>query len=432
MKKNKNFLIVILALALSAALLVGCAPKQQAVTLPEVAPVAEESTSGGVLFLKVNPEIALHYDANGNVTKVEACNADAQKLLKNFTGFEGKQAQEVLEELVQLIGNAGYLVEEAEGKARRIVLELDSGSQVPHEKFLEDMAAHVKQCVENTEWTGEVEYDYDKTPVKAIPAETEPAVPTVKSVNLCPTCGDDDCDDGEFCDDADELAENLREQENREKGIRCSICGDYDCDDGEYCDDADELQENLREEQPKPTEPKPTEPKPTKPAPTLCPICGDDDCDDGKYCDDADELEENLREQENREKGIRCSICGDYDCDDGEYCDDADELEENLREEQPKPTEPKPTEPKPTKPAPTLCPICGDDDCNDGENCDDWDELEENLREQENREKGIRCPVCGDDDCDDGDDCDDWDERFEDDDDDDDDDDHHHGRHHDD
>ena len=431
MKKNKNFLIVILALALSAALLVGCAPKQQAVTLPEVAPVAEESTSGGVLFLKVNPEIALHYDENGKVTKVEARNADARNLLKNFTGFEGKQAQEVLEELVQLIGNAGYLVEEAEGKARRIVLELDPGSQVPHEKFLEDMAAHVKQCVENTEWTGEVEYDYDEAPVKTLSTETVPVVPE-KPVNLCPTCGDDDCDDGEFCDDADELAENLREQENREKGIRCSICGDYDCDDGEYCDDADELEENLREEQPKPTEPKPTEPKPTKPAPTLCPICGDDDCDDGKYCDDADELEENLREQENREKGIRCSICGDYDCDDGEYCDDADELEENLREEQPKPTEPKPTEPKPTKPAPTLCPICGDDDCDDGEYCDDWDELEENLREQENREKGIRCPVCGDDDCDDGDDCDDWDERFEDDDDDDDDDDHHHGRHHDD
>ena len=324
MKKNKNFLIVILALALSAALLVGCAPKQQAVTLPEVAPVAEESTSGGVLFLKVNPEIALHYDENGKVTKVEARNADARNLLKNFTGFEGKQAQEVLEELVQLIGNAGYLVEEAEGKARRIVLELDPGSQVPHEKFLEDMAAHVKQCVENTEWTGEVEYDYDEAPVKTLSTETVPVVPE-KPVNLCPTCGDDDCDDGEFCDDADELAENLREQETREKGIRCSSCGDYDCDDGEYCDDADELEENLREEQPKPTEPKPTEPKPTKPAPTLCPICGDDDCDDGEYCDDWDELEENLREQENREKGIRCPVCGDDDCDDGDDCDDWDE-----------------------------------------------------------------------------------------------------------
>ena len=31
--------------------------------------------------------------------------------------------------------------------------------------------------------------------------------------NLCPICGDDDCDDGEYCDDADEKAENQRENE---------------------------------------------------------------------------------------------------------------------------------------------------------------------------------------------------------------------------
>ena len=80
MKKNKNFLIVILALALSAALLVGCAPKQQAEALPEAAHMVEESIPGGVLFLKVNPEIALYYDENGNVIKLEARNTDAQKL----------------------------------------------------------------------------------------------------------------------------------------------------------------------------------------------------------------------------------------------------------------------------------------------------------------------------------------------------------------
>ena len=233
MKKNKNFLVVILALALSAALLVGCAPKQQAAVLPEAAHVVEESVPGGVLYLKVNPEIALHYDENGKVTKLEARNPDAEKLLKNFTGFEGKQTQEVLEELVQLIGNAGYLVEEAEGKARRIGLELDPGSQVPHDKFLEDMAEHVKKCVENKEWNGEVELEYEEK----IPSATEPVkVPE----GLCPTCGDNDCHDGQFCDDADELEENLREQENREKGIRCPICGDHDCDDGEYCDDWDD------------------------------------------------------------------------------------------------------------------------------------------------------------------------------------------------
>jgi len=51
---------------------------------------------------------------------------------------------------------------------------------------------------------------------------------------LCPICGDDDCDDGVYCDDAHELQENLREHD----GILCTICGDDDCDDGIFCDDA--------------------------------------------------------------------------------------------------------------------------------------------------------------------------------------------------
>ena len=136
-----------------------------------------------------------------------------------------------------------------------------------------------------------------------------------QSVILCEICGDDDCNDGIYCDDADELAENLREAETRRNGTPCEICGDYDCDDGIYCDDAHEKHENLAEEK-KPT---PTEPKPSV---TLCEICGDDDCDDGVYCDDADELAENLWEAENRKNGTPCEICGDYDCDDGPYCDD--------------------------------------------------------------------------------------------------------------
>ena len=54
---------------------------------------------------------------------------------------------------------------------------------------------------------------------------------------LCETCGDDDCDDGIYCDDADELAENLWEAEQEKKGTPCKICGQRDCDDSPYCDD---------------------------------------------------------------------------------------------------------------------------------------------------------------------------------------------------
>ena len=248
----KKLLSLVLVLALSAALLVGCAAPSQTAAAPQVQaeapaepvsagkPAEEPRRTGGVLCVKINPEIALHYDENGKVTKLEGRNAEGIQILKGFDGFEGKDTAQVLEELVDIIGKAGYFVEEADGNARRIVLELDPGSQVPHEQFLQDMAAHVKSCVESKNWVGEREFEYpEKVPQTSA---TEPAAPkaTTPAVTLCPICGDDDCDDGKYCDDADELAENLREAENRKKGITCPVCGDYDCDDGKFCDDWDD------------------------------------------------------------------------------------------------------------------------------------------------------------------------------------------------
>ena len=176
----KKLTTLILVLALSAALLIGCAAPTQ------IAPQAMQHTAsleiqpqlqltGGVLCLKINPEIAVHYDENGKVTKSEGRNPEGIRLVENFSGYVGKETSQVLEELVQVIGQAGYFVEEAEGKARKIVLELDPGSQVPHDQFLEDMAQHVKLCVESKNWTGEREFDYDQQPTQpTTPATTQP------------------------------------------------------------------------------------------------------------------------------------------------------------------------------------------------------------------------------------------------------------------
>lgn len=255
----KKILTLISVLALSAALLVGCAFPVQKIAAtehtrgehieiqPDVASLSQiTQAAGGVLCLKINPEIALHYDENGKVTKLEGRNQDGTQLLKDFAGYEGKETSQVLEELVQLIGQAGYFVEEADGTARRIVLELDPGSQIPHDRFLEDMAEHVKSCVESKNWIGEREYEYPEKqiPETTAPAATEAAGGTTSAstapAGLCPVCADDDCDDGKYCDDADEKAENLREQENKKNGKACPVCGDYDCDDGDRCDDWDD------------------------------------------------------------------------------------------------------------------------------------------------------------------------------------------------
>lgn len=396
----KNLLTQIFVFALSAALLVGCAvPTQNTAAhqhpqeghsieiVPELNQLSEVvQSAGGILRLKINPEIALHYDENGKVTKLEGRNADGVQLLQSFTGYEGKETSQVLEELVQVIGQAGYFVEEAEGKARKIVLELDPGSQVPHEKFLEDMAQHVKACVESKSWNGDREYDYaEPIPQEATaPAATEPAEPAATTpatketetatstvpAGLCPVCADDDCKDGAKCDDADDKAENLKEYERLMSGKVCPTCADPDCDDGAKCDDADEKAENEKENEAKKkaastkkkTSTKKTTTTAAKKTTTstkktttakksttsgkvpagLCPVCADDDCDDGAKCDDADEKAENLKEYKEKQaakktsstkktttkKVTKCSVCGESDCDDGKYCDDWDDRDD--------------------------------------------------------------------------------------------------------
>lgn len=255
----KKILSILFVLTLSASLLLGCSPQEEA-AVPVAVPALEEVSAGGVLCLKINPEIALHYDENGIVTKVEGRNRDGKAIVEKITGYEGQETAQVLADLVDRIGKAGYFVEEADGTARRITLELDPGSQVPHDRFLEDMAAHVKQCVQDRTWVGKTEYDIDEptTTIAAPPTETVPTTepPAEKPVTtpapaakpqkqvpaLCPVCADDDCDDGAYCDDWDDKAENQREAERIASGIPCDVCGDLDCG-ALNCDDWDEKYE---------------------------------------------------------------------------------------------------------------------------------------------------------------------------------------------
>ncbi len=141
--KKSRLISIILTLSMTIMLFVGCAtqPKEQV-----------NLATGGTLLLKVNPEIAITYDENGNVTKLESCNQDAQAILKDYTGFEGKDTALVVKDLVEKIGNAGYFVEEVEGERRHIVIEIEKGSVVPDEKFMDNVVTAVKEILASQKW----------------------------------------------------------------------------------------------------------------------------------------------------------------------------------------------------------------------------------------------------------------------------------------
>ena len=158
MKNMRSILAIAMALILTMALFTGCG----AASTP-----GTQLADGGVLCLRVNPEIAIHYDADGNVTKLESRNADANAIVEAYADYEGKPAREVVAELVTAIGEAGYFVEEIEGERRQITIEIEAGSALPSATFLTDVADEVRIAVNAHDWASPVRLDgitdYDDT-----------------------------------------------------------------------------------------------------------------------------------------------------------------------------------------------------------------------------------------------------------------------------
>ncbi len=142
---KKSIIATLLALVISLACLTGCG--QSATTNN-----GTELASGGVLVLSVNPEIAVEYDENGLVTGVSARNDDALDIISSCKGLIGQETREAVTTLVSAIGEAGYFVEEIEGERRQITIEIEAGSKVPHDAFLDEVVSDVRDCVNANNW----------------------------------------------------------------------------------------------------------------------------------------------------------------------------------------------------------------------------------------------------------------------------------------
>lgn len=143
---KKKMTALILALVMALTLMTACSQAE-----PE-APVIQLS-NGGVLLLRVNPEIAVEYDTDGIVTGVSARNEDALAIISSCTGLIGQEARTAVTKLVTAIGDAGYFVEEIDGTKRQITLEIEPGSSLPSDTFLDDVIADIRNTVSSHDWT---------------------------------------------------------------------------------------------------------------------------------------------------------------------------------------------------------------------------------------------------------------------------------------
>ena len=130
-------------LATAAALglsLLGCNAGNQ----PGSAALSEQA---GTLLVRVNPEIEMHYDGRGRVLELVGVNEDGQQVVNGLSGYEGRECEDVIRDVIVEINEGGYFAPGENGEAKNIVITLESGSAYPDDDFLEDVSEEAREAV---------------------------------------------------------------------------------------------------------------------------------------------------------------------------------------------------------------------------------------------------------------------------------------------
>ena len=140
MKLRRKLFAAVSSLAVaSAVLLAGCgAPAQEGTALKET----------GTLTLSVNPEIQIEYNGDGKVTALTGRNDDGKDIVEAYPDYIGKDCEAGLRDLIVEINEAGYFVDDIDGNKKNIVLQLEPGSVLPDDDFLEEMCASTQAAVQ--------------------------------------------------------------------------------------------------------------------------------------------------------------------------------------------------------------------------------------------------------------------------------------------
>mgnify|MGYP000053413150 FL=1 len=141
MKKHALFSAAVLLI--SAALLGGCSGQIG-------------NKESGTLILSVNPEIEINYDSQGNVTSVQGVNDDGKEIVEGYLGYEGKDCETVLDDLIRKINEAGYFSDTVDGNQKNIVLQLAAGSLIPEDDFLENISGSTRKVIDRLSLTNKI------------------------------------------------------------------------------------------------------------------------------------------------------------------------------------------------------------------------------------------------------------------------------------
>lgn len=179
--KRKTIKLLSLLFASLALILMGCANTNDTMEdtqSDETENASESLVSTGTLYLMLNPEIAIEYDEEALVTAVRGENADGEELIETYTDYVGKHSRVVIQELILKFGEAGYFENEVEGETKRLVIELEAGSNLPGDNFLEEMAASAQRALEDYQIYREEEVETTEETTESTDSQTTSSAET--------------------------------------------------------------------------------------------------------------------------------------------------------------------------------------------------------------------------------------------------------------
>ena len=150
---NKKMLLTLTTgCLLVTTMFTGCGQERE-----ELSSAADNVTAvAGHIYLSVNPEIKISYNNDGLVTEILGINEDGKGIVSVYDNYIGKDCSDVVSGLVEEIHAAGYFVEEVEGEHKQIVIELEAGSKLPDDDFLDEISDDVSKTVAGLELGSEV------------------------------------------------------------------------------------------------------------------------------------------------------------------------------------------------------------------------------------------------------------------------------------
>lgn len=146
-KKRISTLILVMVLLVTAILATSCGKK----------------AAQGTLLLQVNPEISIDYDEQGRVLAVTGENNDGKEIVEEYSDFLGKPSKKVVRELVEILDENGYLAPTIDHQPKELTLTITSGSVLPQQDFLEDIATEVTTATQYEPRTVLVVEDEEKS-----------------------------------------------------------------------------------------------------------------------------------------------------------------------------------------------------------------------------------------------------------------------------